>query len=79
MTATLRVDQHDIEDVLSVEEGAALIGKNRLAMYRAIRLGQIPPGVYWRVGRDIYVSRGRLLEWKNRGGTAAPADARGAA
>lgn len=79
MPATLRIEQKNDDDVLSVEEGAAIVGKSRLAMYRAIRLGHIPLGIYWRIGRDIYVSRARLIAWRDAGGTAAPAEPIGAA
>jgi hypothetical protein len=41
--------------------------------------GTRPPGVYFRIGRDIYVSRSRLLAWRNAGGTAASEEMRGAA
>jgi len=69
------IDNSDmpLEDIISAEEAAPLIGKSRLAMYRAIRLGHIPLGVYWRVGRDIHVSRKRLLAWRDAGGTAGGA------
>lgn len=59
------------EDIISVEDAAPLVGKSRLSMYRSIRLGYLPLGVYWRVGRDIYVSRSRLLAWRDAGGSGA--------
>lgn len=63
----------DNSDVIGVEEAAPLAGYKRPhGMYRAIRLGYVPPGVYWRVGRDIRLSRSRLVEWLAAGGNAAP-------
>jgi hypothetical protein len=66
-------------DVLTVAEAAPLIRRSAQGMYRAIRSGQIPNGVIFRIGRDIYVSRERLLAWRNAGGTAASEEMRGAA
>lgn len=68
-----------VDVVLSVQEAAGIIGKSKNGFYRALRLGHVPAGVFWRIGRDIYVSRTRLLEWRDAGGTAAPSEARGAA
>lgn len=60
-------------DAISVEEAAPLAGYKRPhGLYRAIRLGYVPAGVYWRVGRDIRLSRSRLVEWLAAGGNAAP-------
>ncbi|GAB1340940.1 hypothetical protein [Gemmatimonas sp.] len=71
------------EDRISVATAGPIAGTTARGFYRAIARGYVPPGVYWRVGRDIHVSRSRLLEWIERGGTAAPAEsaveARGAA
>lgn len=71
MSATTSKVRRFDGDTISVEEGGALIGKSRLAMYRAIRMKIIPAGVYWKVGRDIYVSRARLIAWRDAGGSAA--------
>lgn len=66
-------------DTITVRDAAPLIGKTARGMYRAIAAGHVERGVFFRIGRDIYVSRERLLEWKKSGGTAASPEARGAA
>lgn len=67
------------EDRISVADAAPLAGCSTRSFYRAIAAGYVPPGIYWRIGRDIHVSRARLLEWIAQGGTAAPAELVGAA
>ncbi|MCO4101747.1 MAG: helix-turn-helix domain-containing protein [Gemmatimonas sp.] len=67
------------EDRISVAEAAPIAGKSPRGLYRAIAKQHVPPGVYFRIGRDIHFSRSRLLEWIERGGSAATADDRGAA
>jgi excisionase family DNA binding protein len=67
------------DETLTVAEAAPLVALSARGFYRAIAAGHIPPGVYFRIGRDIYVSRERLLAWRNAGGTAASEEMRGAA
>lgn len=61
-------------DIVNVDEAARIIGKTVRGTYRAVSLGQVPPGAHWRIGRDLYFSRARLLAWRDAGGSAAPAD-----
>lgn len=56
-------------DALKANEAAPLVGMAPRGIYRAVALGYIPPGVYWRIGRDMYFSRERLLAWRESGGT----------
>lgn len=67
------------DETLTVAEAAPLVALSARGFYRAIAAGHIPPGVYFRIGRDIYVSRARLLAWRDAGGTAAPSESLGAA
>lgn len=47
-------------DVLTVDEGAALLRIGRRQMYEAIGRGEIP---HRRIGRSIRLSRAVLLKW----------------
>ena len=58
------------EDVITVGEAAPMLGKSVQGMYRAVRAGHIPAGVYFKIGRDLYFRRGALLAWRDAGGTA---------
>jgi excisionase family DNA binding protein len=59
------------EVIMSVVEAAPLVALSARGIYRAIAAGHIPPGVYFRIGRDIYIRRSALLAWRDAGGTAA--------
>lgn len=62
-------------DAIKAADAAALLGmRSPRGPQRAAALGHIPRGVWWRVGRDLYFSRSRLIAWRNSGGTAAPND-----
>ena len=57
------------DDILPVEEAAALLKVNRKTLYEIIRLNQPPWAV--RFGRSIRVSRIALLEeFRSKGGPA---------
>ncbi len=58
------------DDVITAHEASRLVGKNVRGVYRAVEIGLIPPGAYWRIGRDLRFSRSKLLEWRNSGGNA---------
>ena len=58
------------EDKATVAEAAEIAGCSIGTFYRSIRLGYVPPGVYWRIGRNIYISRSRLSQWIKEGGSA---------
>lgn len=62
------------EDTITVEQASPLIGRKPAGTYRAIRLEHIPRGVWWRIGRDIYLSRGKLLAWRDAGGAVPAAE-----
>jgi len=57
-------------DHVSVYAAANEFGWSSKSLYRAIADGRVPPGVYWRIGRNIRVSRSRLAQWLANGGTA---------
>lgn len=48
------------DDVLTVEEGAALLRIGRNALYDAIGRGDVPHG---RIGKTIRLSRRALMRW----------------
>jgi len=57
-------------DRISVEAAAPLLGRSAHGMYRDIRENRFPPGVFFRIGRSIRISRSRLEAWIAAGGTA---------
>ena len=61
---------NDTDDVITVSDAAPLLGKSVQGMYRAVRAGHIPAGVFFKIGRDLYFRRQRLLAWRDAGGTA---------
>lgn len=63
---------HTDDDVVTAHEASRIVGKNLRSLYRAVEIGLIPPGAYWRIGRDLRFSRTKLLEWRNSGGNAPP-------
>lgn len=55
-------------DRITAEAAAQIAGLQLQSFYAAIRKGHVPPGVYFRIGRTIRVSRSRLTDWLNAGG-----------
>lgn len=58
------------DDRLTVEDAAPIAGMSAHTMYRAIRVGHVPPGVFYRIGRNLRISKSRLLQWIDAGGTS---------
>jgi len=64
-----RMRDTDPQDILTVEEAAALLRVNRKTLYEVIRLTQPPWAM--RFGRSIRVSRSALLEaFRSKGSPA---------
>ncbi len=72
ITIPQTVDAHSGREIISIDEAAPLLGVSSKELAKAIRDGDIPPGVYWKVGRRVRLSRSKLLSWRELGGSASP-------
>lgn len=59
-------------DVCRVDEAATLLGIPKVRVYDLVRVGVIPAGAFFRIGRQLRFVRSRLLEWRDTGGAALP-------
>lgn len=67
------------DDVIKAKAAGPIVGMGARGIQRAAALKHLPPGVWWRVGRDLYFSRSKLIAWRDSGGTAAPSRTEAAA
>lgn len=57
------MDAADPGLLLSIREAARLLGQPERRLYRWAAEGHLPLGLVVRLGRAVYLSRPRLLDW----------------
>lgn len=60
--------ERSASDIIRAEGAATILGRTPRGIHRAVREGRIPPGVVWKIGRDMYFSRTKLIAWRDAGG-----------
>lgn len=55
--------------LITVREGAAILGLNVNVTYQKIRAGQIPAGIAVRIGNVVRIHEQKLKAWIDAGGS----------